>query len=338
MTHRRFFRLLVVLLVVVVQGVLGAQTPRYSRSRQQLNQMRRPNKKAPPKAPPTSALNVRGGGRGGGRGSTSNKRVPPSTKVSTTADGPPPLTASLVCKIVAFAAGPMLGRIAVAAAAAASASDGAAAASALPLPDTPQLLIAACWALNMVAVAAPGRYDGQPAAARAREAAEARTPRTANLFAPAGWAFAIWAPIFLGEFLMMLLLTGVPASWLSSAAAEATTACTLAAVRKAIAPGWCLGILAQVAWCLTFRPSVCGPKTLWLPATLLAATAVGLGFAHRALRTLLFAASSSSIGGGGGIDFVCAATGEAPSGLVVGTLDALVRWPLVLHFGWITAA
>ena len=42
----------------------------------------------------------------------------------------------------------------------------------------------------------------------------------------------------------------------------------------------------QVAWCAAFRPSVCGPRTLWLPAALLAATGVGLGVSHRAIRSV----------------------------------------------------
>jgi len=41
-----------------------------------------------------------------------------------------------------------------------------------------------------------------------------------------------------------------------------------------------------VAWCAAFRPSVCGPRTLWLPAVLLAATGVGLGVSHRAIRSV----------------------------------------------------
>ena len=102
-------------------------------------------------------------------------------------------------------------------------------------------------------------------------AAEKPTAATANLFTPSGWAFAIWGPIFLGEWLMMLYLTNVP------------SAATLGA---AAAPGWCAATAAQVAWCAAFRPSVCGPSMLWVPAALLAATGVGLGVAHRAIRNV----------------------------------------------------
>ena len=125
--------------------------------------------------------------------------------------------------------------------------------------------------------------------------AEKPTAATANLFTPSGWAFAIWGPIFLGEWLMMLYLTNVPAA---------------AALGAAAAPGWCAATAAQVAWCAAFRPSVCGPSTLWVPAALLAATGVGLGVSHRAIRH----------------------AGHS------GAANALVRWPVALHFGWITAA
>lgn len=160
----------------------------------------------------------------------------------------------------------------------------------LPFPKRWQLALAAAWVANNLAVVVPGRYDGRSAMQAEKPSAE-----TANLFTPAGWAFAIWGPIFAGEWLMMLYLTNVPAA---------------AALGAAASPGWCAATAAQVAWCAAFRPSVCGPRTLWLPAVLLAATGVGLGVSHRAIR---------SVGHGG-------------------VANALVRWPVALHFGWISAA
>lgn len=70
----------------------------------------------------------------------------------------------------------------------------------LPLPQGWQILLALAWVANNLAVRVPGRYDGQSLMAKEKTP----TAETANLFAPAGWAFAIWAPIFLGEWLMML--------------------------------------------------------------------------------------------------------------------------------------
>ena len=101
---------------------------------------------------------------------------------------------------------------------------------------------------------------------------------------------------------MMLLITSVSAS----------AAPQLYALGRAVAPGWCAGIAAQVAWCWAFRPAVSGPERLWLPAGLLGLGALGLGVAHSALRAL--ALPPPALG------------------------DALVRWPIVLHFGWLTAS
>ena len=158
----------------------------------------------------------------------------------------------------------------------------------LPLPAWWQVSIAAAWVGNNIAVMVPGRYDGQAAMAAERPQAS-----TANLFSPSGYAFAIWAPIFLGEWLMMLYLTNVKTP-----------------LGAAAAPSWSAATLAQMLWCGAFRPSVCGPALLWVPALLLATTGALLGVAHRAVR----------------------ATGYDLWG------NVLVRWPLTLHFGWITAA
>ena len=179
----------------------------------------------------------------------------------------------------------LLQSLGLAAAAAAPSSS-----AALPFPRPWQMALAFAWVANNLAVIVPGRYDGQSAMAE-----EKPTAATANLFTPSGWAFAIWGPIFLGEWLMMLYLTNVPSA---------------AALGAAAAPGWCAATAAQVTWCATFRPSVCGPRALWLPALLLATTGSLLGVSHRAVRS----------------------AGYGPLG------NALVRWPVALHFGWITAA
>ena len=161
----------------------------------------------------------------------------------------------------------------------------------LPWPEAWQVGLATAWVANNLAVMVPGRYDG-----RSAMAAEKPTAETANLFTPSGWAFIIWAPIFLGEWLMMLYLTsGLPGTM---------------AIGAATAPGWIAATAAQVAWCAAFRPSVCGPSMLWLPAVLLAITGGWLGVSHRAIRSQAY-----------------------------GTVaNALVRWPVTLHFGWISAA
>jgi hypothetical protein len=250
------------------------------------------------------------------------------TTTTTTTDGPPPLQPSFVATILSMAFGPMLlGQVI---SAAGGRLFGVKVKVKAAAPERWQWCVAACWSANMIAVAAPGRYDGQAAAAQ--QAKDAVTPRTANLFSPAGWAFAIWGPIFLGEFLMMLLLTAGPVFFTGSTATPDQggdpfglfNAKTLANYGRAAAPGWCAGTAAQVLWCGAFRPSVCGPALLWLPSLLLAATGAGLGRAHRALLTL---------------------RPPIPDRPLHWTLpplpplvNALVRWPIVLHLGWISAA
>uniref|UniRef100_A0A7S0Q3J2 Uncharacterized protein n=1 Tax=Coccolithus braarudii TaxID=221442 RepID=A0A7S0Q3J2_9EUKA len=158
----------------------------------------------------------------------------------------------------------------------------------LPYPAVWQVLLAAAWVMNNIAVVVPGRYDG-----RSVMTSEKPTAAGANLFTPAGYAFIIWAPIFLGEGLMMLYLTNVQTP-----------------LGAAVAPAWCAAALAQSCWCAAFRPSVCGPRLLWVPALLLASTGAALGVAHRAIRTANVGALA----------------------------NCLVRVPVTLHFGWITAA
>ncbi|CAN0349595.1 unnamed protein product, partial [Ectocarpus sp. 13 AM-2016] len=56
-----------------------------------------------------------------------------------------------------------------------------------------QVLTLTSWAINTAAVSAGGRLDGP----------EPEDPKDAKLplvryFMPAGWAFSIWGPIFLG--------------------------------------------------------------------------------------------------------------------------------------------
>ncbi|EOD08410.1 hypothetical protein EMIHUDRAFT_465598 [Emiliania huxleyi CCMP1516] len=109
----------------------------------------------------------------------------------------------------------------------------ASAPEALPLPQRWQVAVAAAWVANNLAVMVPGRYDSRRAMA-----AEKACAATANLFTPSGWAFAIWGPIFAGEWLMMLYLTNVPAA---------------GAVGAAVAPGWVAALCAQAAWLARVR-------------------------------------------------------------------------------------
>lgn len=115
--------------------------------------------------------------------------------------------------------------------------------------------------LNCICVSIPGRFDGQMEDGRI-----AVVWRT--LFAPSGWAFAIWGVIYLGE---LLASTGIAFLGNSS-------------VRKA-SVFWLAGNLFQCLWCFAFRPQF--KQALWLPSLLLALGAVSFGSSHRELTLQL---------------------------------------------------
>jgi hypothetical protein len=198
-----------------------------------------------------------------------------------------------------------------------------------------QILTVGAFAVNVVSVSVPGRVDGEMAetakkagmaAKRAAKMAtkqenttdtntthettpEAGIPRahwSRGLFSPAGWAFAIWGPIFVGES-AFASMAAVPGVAVSNPVASAMLAHA--------APWFACACLLQSLWCVSFRPWAKRPRHFWLPAFLLSAEAVALRGAHNAL---LFAAASSpplSIG-----TYLCC------------------HLPVAMHFGWITCA
>ncbi len=95
--------------------------------------------------------------------------------------------------------------------------------------------------VSIASVAVPGRFDD--------EADVLFSSPWPTLFSPAGYAFAIWALIYLGELLGVLAL--VVASESDAEYAQSARA-------------WLCANLAQALWCVTFRPwSLC---QLWLPS------------------------------------------------------------------------
>lgn len=252
-------------------------------------------KKTPLAAVPASSTKnfriVRGGAEAGSIRTSQQQALPPFLRLS------------YVVKVLAFAIGPMAARFI------------------LLTPDEPPskevLAFAAAWALNNLCVAVPGRYDGIVDASPV-------TKDTANLFTPQGWAFIIWAPIFIGEFFSMLYFTLDASSSATELAAKA-------------APWWVAAALAQCGWCATFRPSL-GPKLLWVPTLLLGATAGLLGKSHQAI--LDFATTSTTaaaVNGGGDTSAIGGGTGYPFGGLTL-LQQAVVRVPITLHFAWITCA
>ncbi|CAM9447796.1 unnamed protein product [Ectocarpus sp. 12 AP-2014] len=165
----------------------------------------------------------------------------------------------------------------------------------ITLVDPWQVLAASAWALNMRATFGGGRLDG------IGQSGSSGT-RPVRFLSPAGWAFAIWGPIFFGEAVyvafQLMPLPSIRGSWWLSD----------------ISPWFAGAMLFQALWCFSFRPWARDSGLLWLPALLLGGTGVALGGVHRILREAWFTSDMT-------------------------VLQYLaVHVPLSLHFGWISCA
>jgi len=158
-------------------------------------------------------------------------------------------------------------------------------------------LFVVAFVLNLVTVSVPGRFDSMAVVDKKTGKVTAYPWET--LFAPAGWAFAIWGVIYLGE---MLLTTYV-----------AAVGKPVVALKKA-ATFWAAGNLFQSLWCGVFRPRF--KDTLWLPALCLAAGSASLLGAHNEITKTIYPWSSV----------------WEKLGLI------LLRSPISLHATWLTAA
>lgn len=179
-----------------------------------------------------------------------------------------------------------------------------------------QLANVASFAVNVVSVSVGGRVDGEMAkeAKRAAKAkregkseaeAAAGVPRDSiyrSLFTPAGWAFAIWGVIYLGESVFV------------AAQASPSLASSSRELYAALAPWWTISCGLQALWCVAFRPWARRPRHFWISGALLATEAVALGRVARCF------------------------VGASPSRSLSTTEFLAARLPLGLHFGWITAA
>jgi len=145
---------------------------------------------------------------------------------------------------------------------------------------------------NIITVSVPGRFDG---------VADADTNiGWETVFAPAGYAFAIWGVIYLGELLITIYTGsyGHPVSPLRDAVIW-----------------WTLGNLFQSLWCAAFRPIF--KSVLWMPSILLALAAFSFFKVHNVLTSSILDASQ-------------------PLWTRLG-LTAF-RAPISLHTGWLAAA
>lgn len=125
--------------------------------------------------------------------------------------------------------------------------------------------------------------------------------RSRTLVAPAGWAFAIWGPIFLGELVFVASQVLLPAS-----------AAVTATVQRA-SGGFLMSQIMQTLWTTAFRPKYKG-KYVYVSGALLSGIAFSLSRAHAAFTSDAAAASYNSK------DYW------------------LYFLPMTVHFGWTTAA
>ena len=141
---------------------------------------------------------------------------------------------------------------------------------------------------NCISVSVPGRFDGQN-----------MENSWKTVFAPAGYAFAIWGVIYAGEALVSIYIgaVGRPHS-----------------VSQKASLFWAAGNLFQSLWCACFRPIF--KSALWLPTSLLFVSGLSYFMLHNELTKSIAMSTSfwSKFG-----------------------LYAL-RFPIALHTGWLAAA
>ena len=164
------------------------------------------------------------------------------------------------------------------------------------------------FATNVAAVSVPGRIDGEQqnrmqggdlnpkasetspltssAQGEKRDDDPYLTRRQRTLLLPAGWAFAIWGPIYLGEAVFCV--------------AQFVDSANLASTLPHVTAPFVAANLMQSLWCASFRPSYNEGWNKYVSAAMLGGTAISLS--------------------------------QLPGDL---------SWfflPMVMHFGWTTAA
>lgn len=180
----------------------------------------------------------------------------------------------------------------------------------------------AAFASNVIAVSLPGRLDGKedqemrrgninptkPDVTTATNEStsflksESSSPYKLNpsrtLVNPSGWAFAIWAPIYLGEAAFV------------AAQVFASDATTMALLPHLTAP-FVAANLFQSLWCASFRPSFSKGWERYISAAMLTGTGYSLSLVQSAGSAATVADSS---------------------------IISYLLLPMTIHFGWVTAA
>lgn len=171
-------------------------------------------------------------------------------------------------------------------------------------PIATRFLWVVSFIVNVVTVSIPGRFDGL--AIEAEKRGDKNGPKFKGgipwtpVFAPAGWAFAIWACIYLGES----IVTSYVGLFGNS----------VALLLKKALPWWMAGNLLQSLWCGSFRPEF--SNHLYVPASLLVLAAGSFIGCHNQITQHIDA--------------------ETNLAHKIGLL--LFRFPVTLHLGWLCAA
>lgn len=187
---------------------------------------------------------------------------------------------------------------------------------------------ATAFVTNVISVSIPGRIDeaqdqemrrgvlnpSKPTTGRSeteKEGSTESTPladtsaspsytaaRMRTLVNPAGWAFAIWGPIYLGEAIFV------------TAQIFTSDGSALATVLPQVTAPFVAANIFQSLWCASFRPSYSEGWTKFVSPAMLAGTALSLSQVH-------------AVG----------CTADAAAGAL-----SWYFLPMSLHFGWTTAA
>lgn len=127
-------------------------------------------------------------------------------------------------------------------------------------------------------------------------------------FNPAVYAFAIWAPIYIGEFIFVL--------WALFQCPGRSSEGTLSLIRG-VSPGFCMAMIFQTAWGFFWDKRFFTRSLFWLTAVMLTGIPVSLNHAHAALCSKKVAPLVSAL-----------STSE----------KCIVYLPLTVHFSWTTCA
>ena len=169
------------------------------------------------------------------------------------------------------------------------------------------ILFVAAFLINLFTVQLPGRFDSNAS----MESKNKTILNFAPIFAPAGWAFAIWGVIYLGE---ILLSVSVGTNFLYRDYID----------KHHITLGWASANIIQSLWCFSFRDTF--KKVLWLPTLKLAGAALSQIVALKGVMQVMEEVDAS-IPEGGNHFFNMK--------IILGWF---ISFPIALHAGWLMAA